>query len=325
MASRCWASVRGEVMRATRLSDCCEPVSNTCGFVVTDGFISLVLTQNIEAAQSITVKNAADRVCVYDPGCDSLLDLTAVLTLCKINPELIGVVTGQEVVLDYAGVAVGTRRSTDLACNRRFAIEVWTQVPGTACSGTPPLPSFGYYLLPCLRSATITGDITIDGANAVSVELTAKTTIPSLWGVGPDTAGGDYEVVPSDSSNTPSLLLTPIGSTDHDHMQLTTIAPPTVDADECGCQELTVIAAALEITAIAPTTGYLAAGSTAFTITGDHLFGATSVLFGATPATSFVVVNDTKITGVSPAHVAGAVVVTVTGPSGTDTTNVTYV
>lgn len=323
ISSRCWASVRGEVLRATRLSDCCEPVDQTCGVVVTDGFISLVLTQNIEAAQSITVKNAADRVCVYDPGCDSLLDLTAVLTLCKINPELIGIMTGQEVVLDYAGVAVGTRRSTDLACNRRFAVEVWTTVPGTACQGTPPLPQFGYYLLPCLRSATITGDITIDGANAVSVELTAKTTIPSLWGVGPDTAGGDYEVVPIDALNTPGLLLTPIGNTDHDHMQLTTIAPPAVPA-ECGCTALTVIPAALEITAISPVTGP-AAGGTAFTITGDHLFGTTLVNFGATPATSFVVVNDTKITGVNPAHVAGAIVVTVTGPSGTDTTPFTYV
>lgn len=324
MASRCWASVRGEVMRVTRLSDCCEPVSNTCGFVVSDGFISLVLTQNIEAAQSITVKNAADRVCVYDPGCDSLLDLTAVLTLCKINPELIGIMTGQEVVLDYAGVAVGTRRSTDLACNRRFAVEVWTTVPGTACQGTPPLPQFGYYLLPCLRSATITGDITIDGANAVSVELTAKTTIPSLWGVGPDTAAGTYEVVPVDALNTPGLLLTPIGNTDHDHMQLTTIAPPTVDADNCGCQALVVIPAALEITAISPVSGP-AAGGTAFTITGDHLFGATTVMFGATPATSFVVVNDTQITGVTPAHIAGAIVVTVTGPSGSDTIPFTYV
>ncbi len=323
MASRCWASVRGEVMRATRLSDCCEPVSNTCGFVVTDGFISLVLTQNIEAAQSITVKNAADRVCVYDPGCDSLLDLTAVLTLCKINPELIGLMTGQEVVLDYAGVAVGTRRSTDLACNRRFAVEVWTTVPGTACNGTPPTPNFGYYLLPCLRSATITGDITIDGANAVSVELTAKTTIPSLWGVGPDTAGAEYYVVPSDALNTPSLLLTPIGNTDHDHMQLTSIAPPATDPDNCGCQPLVVVPAALEIASIDPDT-FAVAGGDPFTILGDHLFGATSVLFGATPATSYVVVNDTKITGVAPAHIAGAVTVTVTGPSGSDTIAVTY-
>lgn len=238
MASRCWASVRGTVMRATALNSCCEPVNTTCGIVTTDGFISAVLTQEIEAAQSITVKNAADKVCVYDPGCDSLLDLQAVITLCKVNPELITLMTGQAVVLDYAGVAVGTRRSTDLSCDLRFALEIWTTVPNTACDpngGGAAVKQYGYFLVPCLRSATITGDITIDGANAVSVELTAKTTIPSLWGTGPvNETGASYDVVPIDAANTPGHLLTAIGPTDHDNMQLTTIAPPAVPVD-CGC------------------------------------------------------------------------------------------
>lgn len=240
MPSICWASVRGEVARFTALDACCAPVTNTCGTVVTSGFISVVLTQEIEAASVITVKNAADQVCVYSPGCDSLLDLQAVITLCQVNPELVGLTTGQEVVLDFAGKAVGTRRSTDLSCNLRFAMEIWTEVPGTACVGTPPVKQYGYFLVPCLRAATITGAITIDGSNAVSLELTAKTTIPSLWGTGPNTADGAYKVVPTDVANTPGFLLTPIGNTDHDNIQLTTIAPPAIPVD-CGCVPLTII------------------------------------------------------------------------------------
>lgn len=240
MASRCWASVRGTVMRATKLNNCCEPVNTPCGVVVTDGFISAVLTQEIEAAQTITVKNAADKVCVYDPGCDSLLDLQAVITLCKVNPELVALMTGQSVVLDYAGNAVGMRRSTNLSCDNRFSLEIWTDVPNTACAGTPPAKQYGYFLVPCLRSATITGAITIDGANAVSLELTAKTTIPSLWGTGPNTADGVYKVVPTDVANTPGFLLTPIGATDHDHIELTTVPPPAVPAN-CGCVPITII------------------------------------------------------------------------------------
>lgn len=327
MASRCWASVRGEVMRATRLSDCCEPVTQACGVVVTDGFISLKLTQNIEAAQSITVKNAADRVCVYDPGCDSLLDLTAVLTLCKINPELIGIMTGQEVVLDWAGVAVGTRRSTDLACNRRFAVEVWTQVPGSACQGTPPLSQFGYYLLPCLRSATITGDITIDGANAVSVELTAKTTVPSLWGTGPATAGGEYKVVPTDALNTAGYLLTPIGATDHDHMQLTTIAPPVIPVD-CGCTALTITGTDLTPVISSLTGGPVAAaGGDNVLITGAHLTGATAVTVGGTAGSEIVVVDDSHVVFNTPAKAAGSYPVIITTPEGSSAAfnSLTYV
>lgn len=240
MTSTCWASVRGEAARFTSLDSCCRPVTKTCGVVVTGGFISVVVTQEINAATAITVKNAADKVCVYDPGCDSLLDLNVAISLCQVNPELIALMTGQETVLDFAGNAVGFRRSTDLVCDNRFALEVWTDVPNQACVGTPPQKQYGYYLLPCIRSATISGAITIDGTNAVTVDLTAKTTIPSLWGTGPNTADGAYKVVPVDVANTAGFLLTPIGNTDHDNIQLTTIAPPAIPAN-CGCTALTIL------------------------------------------------------------------------------------
>lgn len=321
MSSICWASVRGSVARFTALDACCAPVSNTCGTVVTSGFISVVLTQDIEAATVITVKTANDAVCVYDPGCDSLLDLTAVITLCAVNPELVGLTTGQEVVLDFAGNAVGTRRSTDLACDLRFAMEIWTQVPGTPCAVTAagvPVKNFGYFLVPCLRAATITGAITIDGANAVSLELTAKTTIPSLWGIGPQTADGAYKVVASDAANTPGYLLTPIGSADHDHMELTTIAPPTVP-ENCGCEAVTITGTDLTpvISALTPNSALPAAGDTNIELTGAHLTGATAVTVGVTAATGIVVVDGQHLVFTTPAKVAGTYTVTVTTPNGT--------
>lgn len=325
MAATCWASTRGDVMRVTKLSDCCGPVNDACGVVVTDGFISVKLTQNIEAAQVITVKNAADKVCVYDPGCDSLLSLTAVITLCRVNPDAIAIMTGQQVVLDYAGVSVGTRRSTDLACNRRFAVEVWTEVPGAACVGATPLKNYGYFLVPCLRAATLTGDITIDSATAVSVELTAKTTIPSLWGTGPQTADNAYKVVPIDAANTAGYLISPIGSTDHDHMQITTIAPPVIPAN-CGCTALTVTAGVPQIVQTFPQTGLVAAGGRAIEILGSYFTGATAVTVGATPMTNFTVVNDTHIEAVYPAKAAGSYPVVVTNPAGVSNNYVvTYV
>lgn len=314
MASRCWASTRGEVARFTALDNCCTPVDNACGVVVTDGFISVVLTQTLEAAQAITTKNAADRVCVYDPGCDSLLDLTAVISLCKVNPDLLGITTGNEVVLDYAGVAVGTRRSSNFDCDLRFALEVWTTIPGTACVGSPPVKQYGYFLVPCLRNATITGDITIDGANSVTLELTAKTSLPSGWGVGPDTADEAYYVVPGDAGNTPSLLLTPIGNQDHDHMQLTTIAPPAIP-DDCGCTPLVTVTGPPDLLNLDPNIA-LVAGGGKFELFGSGLTGTTAVTIGVTPATAIVVVSDNKVTGTFPAKVAGTYNVTATNGNG---------
>ncbi|WP_350347468.1 IPT/TIG domain-containing protein [Agromyces sp. G08B096] len=62
---------------------------------------------------------------------------------------------------------------------------------------------------------------------------------------------------------------------------------------------------------VTPGTGP-ASGGTQVTITGHCFAGATAVLFGTTPATSFTVVDDTTITAVAPAG-TGTVDVTVIG------------
>lgn len=59
------------------------------------------------------------------------------------------------------------------------------------------------------------------------------------------------------------------------------------------------------IASISPATGP-AAGGTPVTIRGTRFSGATGVTFGGTAATSFVRVNDTTITCVTPAKTAGA-------------------
>ena len=69
------------------------------------------------------------------------------------------------------------------------------------------------------------------------------------------------------------------------------------------------------ITNLAPTSGP-AAGGTTVTITGTGFSRATSVGFGGAAAPSFVVVNDTTITAVTPAGAPGAVDVLVFSPGG---------
>lgn len=74
------------------------------------------------------------------------------------------------------------------------------------------------------------------------------------------------------------------------------------------------------VTAVSPATGPVT-GGTAVTITGTRFTGATSVRFGATPAGSFVVLDDTRISAIAPPGAAGVVDVTVTGPGGTSATS----
>lgn len=79
------------------------------------------------------------------------------------------------------------------------------------------------------------------------------------------------------------------------------------------------------IDTLTPNTG-LAAGGTAVTIKGTNFAGVTGVTFGGVAATSVVVVSETTITCVTPAHAAGAVSVVVSDDSGpvTKTTAFTY-
>jgi len=58
------------------------------------------------------------------------------------------------------------------------------------------------------------------------------------------------------------------------------------------------------------------AGGVSVRVLGRGFTGATGVTFGTTAATSVVVVSDYEITCVTPAHAAGSVSVTVTGPGG---------
>jgi hypothetical protein len=82
------------------------------------------------------------------------------------------------------------------------------------------------------------------------------------------------------------------------------------------------------INSITPGSGttFAAAGGTTFRMLGNHFTGVTTVTFGGTAATSFVIWSDGEITGVAPAKTAGAVNVVATNPAGASAAfAVTYV
>ncbi len=88
----------------------------------------------------------------------------------------------------------------------------------------------------------------------------------------------------------PIVVTTPVGSTPP--------APFTYDAGTT-------------VDGVTPSSGP-SGGGTTVTVTGGCFTGATAVLFGTTPATSFTVIDDATLTAVSPAG-AGTVDITVVG------------
>ena len=232
MAATCWNSIRGKVARITKVDSCCYPVAGTCSTVVTSGFVKVDYAAEISEGEDVEVKNANGALCLTDKGCDTLKDYKLTIDFCAVDPDLFTLMTGQPVVLDYAGVSVGMRTGTAIPCEGGFALETWSDIPNAAtCTDVNNIPrkNYGYFLLPCLTGGTLQG-FSVENA-AASFQITATTRAPSTWGRGP------YNVVPVDAAQTPGRLLTAIQPTEHMHLQTTTTPPPTAS---CGCLPLTL-------------------------------------------------------------------------------------
>jgi hypothetical protein len=189
MATKCFSLVRGRAMRVTRLDGCGTPVVGTDSVVVSDGFIQVALTANVDEGTTISVQNAAGKTCVLDEPCPTFTGYDVEVQFCQVDPDLYAMMTAQEVVLDGNGNSVGFGVDSDAdACESGFALELWSNVPAAACEAGASEGQFGYFLIPFLRGGVL-GDFTI-GNDAVNFTLTgAKSRDGNAWGNGP------YDVV----------------------------------------------------------------------------------------------------------------------------------
>jgi hypothetical protein len=221
--------VRGRTMRVTAVDGCCAPAYGPDSMVVTDGFVSVALTANINEPEEIIITNANGKTCVRDAGCPEFQGYSVDITFCEVSPCLFSIVTGQPAFVDAGGNVIGFRmNSKTVVCDSGFALEVWMGVPGVACSGDAG--AFGYLLLPCLQSGVI-GDFTIENAAITFTVTGAQTKDGNGWGTGP------YDVVSDGDPTAPTAgpLPSPLDADDHLLAIFTTVAPPEPTD---GCVEL---------------------------------------------------------------------------------------
>ena len=198
MAGKCFSLVRGRAMRVTRLDGCGTPVVGPSSTVVSDGFIQVALTANVDEGTTISVQNAAGKTCVLDEPCPTFTGYDVEVQFCQVDPDLYAMMTAQEVVLDASSNSVGFGIDSDAdACGAGFALELWSNVPAAVCEAGATAGQFGYFLIPFLRGGVL-GDFTI-GNDAVNFTLSgAKSRDGNQWGVGPynvvSGTGGTSEV-----------------------------------------------------------------------------------------------------------------------------------
>lgn len=217
MATQCFKPLRGKRVRVTELDVCGNPVTGN-SFVVSDGFVTVALTSELEEGDEYIQKNADGRLCINERAPDSLKRLTVTIDWCEVDPELIQLITGYPPEMDGAD-AVGFRIQSGES-DTNWGLEVWTGLAGAACEDGDV--TYGYLLIPYITGSTL-GDYSI-GNEVANFQTTGYTVDGSGWGVGP------YDVI----GGTPGTPLdVAIGATDHALLRTTTTPPP---AAQCGAQ-----------------------------------------------------------------------------------------
>lgn len=223
MVTYCPVFIRGSVMRITKLDACGVPVVGLKSTVVSEGFVSVEARANVEDPQEYKLKGANDRFIVNTRGKPLLKWWDLTVNFGNVDPDVYNLTTGNPLVLNDATIpeAVGFRVRENVSAN--FALEIWTDIAGQACVGGTQ--SWGYSLFPFVVDGMV-GDHTFQN-DVISFPISqARTEKGSGWGTGP------YNVITRVNAPAgPSKLLDAITSLDHQHLQVTTLAPPTA---QCG-------------------------------------------------------------------------------------------
>jgi hypothetical protein len=169
----------------------------------------------------------------------------------------------------------------------------------------------------------------VAGQAASAATTATAPTVTSLAPASGPAAGGTFVTITGSGFTGVTAVM--FGSTPADSFNL--ITPTTILASSpegtAGTVDITVTSPGgtsstsaadqytyfnpASVTGVTPNSGPTAGGTTV-TVTGSGFTGATSVLFGSTPATSFTVDSDTAITAVAPAGTAGIVDIRVLTP-----------
>lgn len=220
MATVCAPLARGRRARLTRLDACGLPAPGAAGTLVTDGFISVGHAPNYLDPEEITQTNANGDLCIDDQGRPQLRWVDLTILMCQVNPDAFSIITGNPLVVDDAVAPnnVGFRIDSDQTGTANFALELWSGVTNQACTGSTV--KYGYWLIPFIVQARV-GEWTWENA-ALTMTLTARTSVGSQWGTGPSA----YLVRGDAVTNTAEKILTPIDTDTHVHYETVTIAPP---------------------------------------------------------------------------------------------------
>lgn len=218
MSTKCYAQVRGRVIRVTRLDACGNPDPGASAVVVSKRVSTVTIDEVTDDGTNIRERNFGDELCIVDDAFTQIIGYTANIELCGVDPQLVSLLTGQPVVTNAAGDIVGFDATTTVDLDSfGFAVEVWSRIAGSACDPSGFRP-WGYTVFPFLKGGRIGGFSFENGPVKFTISG-AQTRDGNGWGVGP------FDV-DRDGGGLPSPLNTALGENTHYRNILVTLDPP---------------------------------------------------------------------------------------------------
>lgn len=207
-------------LRATKVDECGTPVPGDENAFVTGCIATLAMNPNVDTQDDKIYRAANGSICAYKAGCSTLLNYAVELNIQAYSPNFLSVLTGGPEVLDANGEVIG-HDDCSIQCTAGYGLEFWAELIDPTCS-TATGRRWLYGLLPWINNSYIS-DLEL-GSEAVTFQLNGNTAAGGGWGVGP------YDVV-NGAGGTPGPMLTPLGTTCHRRMFITTVQPPAASCD----------------------------------------------------------------------------------------------
>ncbi|HVU60543.1 MAG TPA: IPT/TIG domain-containing protein [Mycobacteriales bacterium] len=191
------------------------------------------------------------------------------------------------------------------------AVNVRVTTPAGQSAVVTPADQFTYSAAPVTPTVTKVSPASGPTAGGTSVTVTGTGFTGATAVTFGGTAGTNVVV----KSATSITVTSPKHAAGAVNVRVTTPAGQSAVVTPADQFTYTAAPATPKVTDVSPGDGDHG-GGTAVTITGSGFTGATAVTFGGVAATDVVVVSDTEITAVSPAHAVGTTNVRVTTPTG---------
>ena len=191
MATSILKSIKGKVVRLTRLDECGDPVVGSCSTLVSECFVSVALSAEIEAGDEYLQKSAWGDLCINDKDPDIIKWVNVSVTFAEINPDALDILTGADPIVS-SGNTIGAAWAP-VANESAFALEVWTKFTGEPCTGAP---EWGYFVVPFVRNGRIDGDLTIENG-VMTISVVGQGFAATNWGDSPYTPNPFVETFPT--------------------------------------------------------------------------------------------------------------------------------